>query len=43
MRDPAKAILYAEISDLKWLFRGQVRTPAQAEAFALKAWTHLAL
>lgn len=41
MRDPAKANLYAEISDLKWLFRGQSRTPAQAEAFALKAWSYL--
>jgi hypothetical protein len=41
MRDPAKADLYAEVSDLKWLFRGQARTPAQAEAFALKVWSYL--
>ena len=41
MRDPAKADLYAEASDLKWLFRGQSRTPAEAEAFALTAWSYL--
>jgi hypothetical protein len=38
---PAKADLYAEVSDLKWLFRGQSRTPDQAEAFALKVWSFL--
>lgn len=41
MQEPAKADNYAEVSDLKWLFRGQSRTPAQAEAFALKVWTYL--
>ena len=42
MRDPAKSNLYAEVCDLHWLFRGKTtRTPAQAEAFILKAWSYL--
>jgi predicted nucleotidyltransferase len=42
MRDPEKSKNYAEVCDLHWLFRGQTkRTPAQAEAFMLKAWSYL--
>jgi hypothetical protein len=41
MRDDTKANLYAEISNLKWLFRGQSRTKKQAEDFALKVWRYL--
>lgn len=42
MRDPSKANDYAEVSDLRWLFRGQThRTPQQAEDFMLMAWSDL--
>lgn len=41
MRETAKANSYAEVSDLKWLFRGQARTPGEAEEFALKIWSYL--
>lgn len=42
MRDIALSNDYLEISNLFWLFRGQPRTPAQAEAFMYKAWHYLA-
>jgi hypothetical protein len=32
---------YAEVSDLKWLFRGGQRNPADAEIFMLEAWRQL--
>ncbi len=33
---------YAEVSDLKWLFRGNTpRTPARARDFMLQAWSHV--
>jgi hypothetical protein len=41
MRDPNISKNYLEISKLFWLFRGQPRTTAQAEAFMLKAWHYL--
>ncbi len=41
MRDPSIATNYAEVSDLHWLLRSALRTPAQAELFALKAWEYL--
>ncbi len=41
MRIATTANDYAEVSDLQWLFRGQKRTPAQAEEFMLHAWQHV--
>lgn len=42
MTDPEKAIQYAEVSDLKWLFKGSTRySPKQAIEFASKAWDYL--
>lgn len=38
MRTQAKALQYAEVCDLLWLYKGQNRTPAQAEEFMLQAW-----
>lgn len=38
MRAQEKAIKYAEVCDLYWLFKGQKRTPAEAEEFMLKSW-----
>lgn len=40
MREPSIANNYAEVSDLKWLLRGE-HTPAKAEAFMLQAWHYL--
>ncbi len=41
MRNPAVSTNYLEVSQLFWLFRGQSRTPAEAEAFMLKVWNYL--
>ena len=42
MRNVTISNSYAEVSDLKWLFRGQThRTPKQAEDFMLKAWSFM--
>jgi hypothetical protein len=41
MRDPAISTNYSEVSDLMWLFRGQKRTPKQAEDFMLRAWDYV--
>lgn len=42
MGNPAKYNDYAEVSNLKWLFRGNVnRTPAQAKSFLEQVWTYL--
>ncbi|HEV2560738.1 MAG TPA: nucleotidyltransferase [Rhizomicrobium sp.] len=39
MQNPEVANNYAEVCDLRWLFRGNPRhTPAQVEAFMLQAW-----
>lgn len=38
MREQEKAITYAEVCDLYWLFKGQKRTPAEVEEFMLKSW-----
>lgn len=42
MRDPIKANEYREVSNLKWIFKGQtVRSHQQVENFMLKAWNLL--
>jgi predicted nucleotidyltransferase len=42
MKDAQRANSYAEVSDLRWLFRGSTsRTPKQAEDFMLLAWDYI--
>lgn len=42
MGNSAKYNEYAEVSNLKWLFKGNVnRTPAQVKLFMEQAWTYL--
>lgn len=43
MRNEKKAMEYAEVSDLKWLFKGSASkiTPKNAEDFMLEVWRHL--
>lgn len=42
MGDPTKANAYAEVSDLKWLFRANPHlTHQQARDFTIKAWNHI--
>lgn len=43
MQDTKKAFEYAEVSDLKWLFKGHkdIRTPEQAKVFMEKVWRYL--
>lgn len=42
MNDPQKANEYAEVSDLKWLFKGSTRfNHQQVKNFAEQAWNHI--
>lgn len=41
MRNQEKALKYAEVCDLYWLFKGQSRMPPQAEEFMLKVWNFI--
>jgi hypothetical protein len=42
MKNPSIANEYAEVCDLRWLFKGSPhRTHAQAQDFALQVWNHI--
>lgn len=41
MRDASKSNDYAEVSDLRWMFRGGQRKPQDAEEFMVRAWNFL--